>query len=121
MARASRGEIKIQEILEMNGMPFQMEYEFADLHTEKGRPLRFDFAVFDDDGNVDFLIEFQGAQHYEPIKRFGGARGLARQRYNDRQKRIYCTKNQLPLVIIPHWEEHIVDYDYILNAAGVLD
>ena len=24
----------------------------------------FDFAVFDDDGGIDFLIEYQGIQHY---------------------------------------------------------
>ena len=56
--RASRGEIKIAEILEMNGMNFKEEYEFPGLNSENGRALRFDFAVFDDDGNLDFLIEF---------------------------------------------------------------
>ena len=72
MARASRGEIKIEEILTRAGLPFKMEYEFPDLVSSSGRPLRFDFAVFDDDGNVDFLIEFQGVQHYEAVKQFGG-------------------------------------------------
>lgn len=118
MARASRGEIKIYEILTMNDFSFKEEYEFSDLATAKGRPLRFDFAVFDDDGEIDFLIEFQGAQHYEAVKRFGGSRGLAKQQFNDRQKRIYCAKHDIPLVIIPYWEEAQVDLDYILTAAG---
>ena len=56
--RASRGEIKIQEIPEMNNMNFQMEYTFPDLVSSSGRPLRFDFCVFDDNGAIDFLIEF---------------------------------------------------------------
>lgn len=116
--RASRGEIKIQEILENNDIAFQPEYSFKDLHTAKGRPLRFDFAVFDEEGHVDFLIEFQGAQHYKPVGKFGGKRGLARQQYNDRQKRIYCAKNEIPLVVVPHWEEHQMDLDYLLKAAG---
>lgn len=38
--RASRAEIKIQEILEMNNIPFEMEYTFSDLRTSKGVPLR---------------------------------------------------------------------------------
>ena len=62
---ASRGEIKIREILEEAGLDFKMEYIFPDLKTSNGRPLRFDFVVFDDDGKIDFLIEYQGKQHYQ--------------------------------------------------------
>lgn len=58
--RASRGEIKIHEILEANELNFKEEYEFPGLKSPNGRPLRFDFAVFDDDGELAFLIEFQG-------------------------------------------------------------
>lgn len=56
--RASRGEIKIEEILERAGLNFKEEYVFPDLKTTSGRPLRFDFVVFDDDGKIDFIIEF---------------------------------------------------------------
>ena len=42
-----------------------MEYIFPDLRSPNGRPLRFDFVVFDDDGKIDFIIEYQGKQHYE--------------------------------------------------------
>ena len=64
--RASRGEIKIEEVLQQAGMNFTEEYSFPDLVSSGGRPLRFDFAIFDDDGALDFLIEYQGIQHYEP-------------------------------------------------------
>jgi len=56
--RASRGEIKIEEILTDAGFTFKMEYSFPDLVSSNGRPLRFDFVVFDDDGYVDFIIEY---------------------------------------------------------------
>lgn len=65
--RASRGEIKIEEILTEAGLNFQMEVSFEGLNSENGTPLRFDFAVFDDDGNIDFLIEYQGRQHYDQV------------------------------------------------------
>ena len=55
--RASRGEIKIEEILIEAGLPFKMEYIFPDLRSPNGRPLRFDFVVFDDDGNIDLNIK----------------------------------------------------------------
>ena len=47
--RASRGEIKIEEIFEHAGLNYQEEYSFDDLISSNGIPLRFDFAVFDDD------------------------------------------------------------------------
>lgn len=61
--RASRAEIKISDILTMSDLNFQEEYSFSDLVSNNGRPLRFDFAIFDDAGNLDFLIEYQGIQH----------------------------------------------------------
>lgn len=114
----SRNELKIEEILKSNGFNFETEYTFPDLVTSGGRSLRFDFAVFDDEGNIDFLIEFQGIQHYEAQARFGGKRGLLKQKYNDNQKRIYCAKNDYRLVAIPYWEANLVDISYILERAG---
>lgn len=70
--RASRGEIKIEEVLQAAGVVFEEEYSFPDLVSTSGRPLRFDFAIFDDEGNLDFLIEYQGIQHYSPKSKFGG-------------------------------------------------
>ena len=116
--RASRGEIKIEEILQWNGMDFQEEYSFADLVSSSGRPLRFDFAVFDDAGDLDFLIEFQGIQHYEAKSKFGGFAGLRKQQFNDMKKREYCKKYNIPLVIIPYWDEQFITFDYIMQAAG---
>ena len=47
--RASQGEIKIEEVLTKAGLVFEEEYSFPDLLSSSGHPLRFDFAVFDDD------------------------------------------------------------------------
>ena len=116
--RASRGEIKIEEILQESGLNFKEEYIFSDLVSSSGRPLRFDFAILDDNNELDLLIEFQGIQHYEPKSKFGGISGLRKQQYNDMKKREYCAKHNIPLVIIPYWDEGRLDYDYIMTAAG---
>lgn len=116
--RASRGEIKIEDILSTAGLVFEEEYSFPDLVSSSGRPLRFDFCVFDDNGDIDFLIEFQGEQHYTAKAKFGGAQGLYQQKYNDSQKRDYCKKHGYTLVCIPYWDESIMNYDYIMKAAG---
>lgn len=116
--RASRGEIKIEEILQNANLFFKEEYTFPDLVSSSGRPLRFDFAVFDDDGDLDFLIEYQGIQHYEPKSKFGGYTGLRKQQYNDMKKREYCAKRGITLIAIPYWDEGRINYDYIMKAAG---
>ena len=115
---ASRGEIKIREILEEAGFHFTMEQSFEGLNSPNGRPLRFDFCVFDDDGQVDFLIEYQGKQHYEASSKFGGKKGLFQQQYNDNKKRRFCQQNDFTLVEIPYTEENLIDYDYIMEKAG---
>ena len=116
--RSSRGEIKIEEILLKNDINFKMEYSFAGLNSPNGRPLRFDFVIFDDDGNVDFIIEYQGKQHYEASSKFGGKRGLYQQQYNDNKKRRFCALQGIKLIEIPYTEEHLISYDYIMEKAG---
>ena len=116
--KASRGEITIAEILTEAGLDFQEEYSFADLVSNTGRPLRFDFVVFDDEGDIDFLIEYQGIQHYQPKEKFGGISGLRKQQFNDMKKREYCRKHNYKLIAIPYTEEPLLSYDYIMKKAG---
>lgn len=115
---ASRGEIKIHQILERNNVNFIEEYEFPDLKSPNGKPLRFDFAVFDDDNNLDFLIEYQGKQHYQAVSKFGGKTGLYQQQFNDNLKRKYCAEKGIILIEIPYTEEYYINYDYIFKKAG---
>lgn len=114
--KASRGEIKIHEILTTAGLTFQEEYSFPNLVSSSGKPLRFDFAVFDDDGDLDFLIEYQGIQHYQAKEKFGGISGLRKQQYNDMRKREYCRQHDIILIAIPYVDEGRLNYDYIMNA-----
>lgn len=116
--RSSRGEICIYEILTEAGLPFKEEYSFAGLNSSNGRALRFDFAVFDDDGNIDFLIEYQGKQHYEPSSKYGGKKGFYQQQFNDNKKRRFCNLNGIKLIEIPYTEENLITYDYIMQKAG---
>lgn len=115
---SSRAEILIHEILEKNGLNFVEEYSFANLKSPNGRALRFDFVIFDDDGNIDFIIEYQGKQHYEASSKFGGKKGLYQQQYNDRLKRRFCALHGYNLIEIPYKDEHLISYDYIMKLAG---
>lgn len=118
-APMSRGEIKVKEILEQAGLLFEQQYVFPDLTTTSGKPLRFDFAVFDDDGELDFLIEYNGEQHYTAVDAYGGGRKLAQQKYNDTQKLRYCSRKGHRLIVIPYYDYEILDLNYIFEKAGI--
>lgn len=119
--RASRGEIRIEEVLAQNGLRFKEEYSIPGLNSSNGRPLRFDFAVFDDEGNIDFLIEYQGRQHYGPSTKFGGKKGFYQQQFNDNKKRRFCALNNITLIEIPYTDERLISYDYIMKKRGYLE
>lgn len=116
--RQSRAEIKIEEIFKKYEVNFVEEYEFPGLKSPNGRPLRFDFAVFDDENKLDFLLEYQGKQHYQAVSKFGGARGLYQQQYNDNLKRRFCMQHGIKLIEIPYTDEKFISYDYIMKRAG---
>lgn len=116
--RSSRAEIKIENILLRYEIRFQEEYELPGLVSPNGKALRFDFAIFDEDGELDFLIEYQGKQHYKPVGKFGGSVGLYQQQFNDNLKRRYCEEHGLRLVEIPYTDENLISYDYIMKKAG---
>jgi hypothetical protein len=91
----SAGEKEITKYLLCNNVSFSKQYRFNDCRHKK--PLPFDFAVHS--GKLG-LIEFQGAQHYYPLKIFGGVDTFKKVQYNDKIKKEYCLKNNIPLLEI---------------------
>ena len=118
--QSSKLECLIHDILENADVAYAEEWTFPDLKTSNGRLLRFDFCVFDDNGEIDYLIEAQGIQHYKAVKYFGGTRGLYRQQYNDDLKRRYCAQHGLKLIHIPYWDEDKLSYEYIMRQVGYM-
>lgn len=98
---ASTGEKKVIEALELMGVNYKREFSFPDLVSRKGFPLRFDFAVTDDDNEISYLIEYDGEFHYEPII---SEQMFSSQKYNDNLKDMYCKDKQIPLLRIPYFE-----------------
>lgn len=117
----SNGERKIAALLEAGDIYFEQEYSFPDLKSDKGVPLRFDFAVFSDSEGKDlaFLIEFQGEQHYR--QKFTSREAFNRQVSNDKRKRNYCNVKGICLVAIPYTEYHNMTLDSILEQGQFFD
>lgn len=90
---ASRGEEEVRAILNKLHVQFETQFYFKNLKSDKGWPLRFDFALFKDDKLVG-LIEYQGIQHY--IEQPMGF-GKQQREVTDKAKRDYCQSNNIPL------------------------
>jgi hypothetical protein len=69
-AHRSAGEVKIAQILQENDISFLEQYSFSDLCGKNNNKLRYDFAILDENGNPNRLIEFDGEQHYDSSSKF---------------------------------------------------
>lgn len=101
----SKGELKIQDWLDLNLIKYKKEYRFEDCKYK--RPLPFDFAIFDNK-NLLGLIEFDGVQHFKPVERFGGEEYFKVTQKRDKIKNIYCETNNIPLLRISYKQENII-------------
>lgn len=107
----SKGEIAIEKILLEKGILFEKQKRFKNLSSL----LSFDFFII----NKNILIEFQGEQHYHPIKHFGGKEKFERQQENDEKKRIFCKENNYSLLEISYKE--IDNIEQILSFLWLND
>ncbi|MGG0667634.1 hypothetical protein ABE073_03805 [Lederbergia citrisecunda] len=108
----SKGERKIDKYLKSINVEFTREFSFFD--CRRINELRFDFAIYDENGKLDYLIEFDGKQHFEPVEFFGGQEGFELGQLRDDIKNKYCKDNNIKLLRIPYWDEDNVDS--ILNS-----
>ncbi len=103
----SYNEIKIARMLEANNVEFAQEYVFPDLRGPRGGALRFDFAVFNSEHELSYLIEYNGAQHYMDVKgSWNKGRSFEERIERDQLKIDYCKKHNIPLIIIRYDQEY---------------
>jgi hypothetical protein len=100
-----RGESKIRNILKSLNVDFSKEHVFDDcVNTTSGKKrckkLQFDFYI----PSKNIAIEYDGIQHFKPVKRFGGIEVFNTQKINDKIKDEYCEKMGIKLVRIPYTE-----------------
>lgn len=96
----SKSEVAMTQFLKNNNINFSKQYQFDDLKSTKGYPLRFDFAIMNDDSSLKMLIEYQRQQHFEATSHWGGEEGYERRKEYDELKREYCRNKGLSLVEI---------------------
>jgi len=128
----SRGEQTVYDILEElgldHGTDFKTEYKFKNLLGIGNRQLRYDFVVFDKEELL--LIEFDGRQHYKPVRwQKDDSDEKVQQIYemtrcHDKRKNKFAKKHEYPLLRIKYSdvnnakeliEEFLKDHSTILD------
>ena len=95
----AKGEEMIHRFLNKMGFKIKMQFKLED--CKNIQPLPFNFAIFNGD-KLKTLIEYDGQQHFQPIKHFGGLETLKERKKNDEIKNKYCEENQIPLIRISY-------------------
>jgi gas vesicle protein len=99
--QCSAGEARIMKELKAMRIPYIYDSTYAPFTEATGKRLRFDFYL----PQYDIFIEYNGKQHYEPV-RFGGCSieqaelKLAKQQRHDNLKSDFCGDR---LLTIPCW------------------
>lgn len=106
----SKGENKIEKILQDLDIKYEKQKKFEDL-IGKLRPLPFDFYLPD----YNICIEYQGEQHYKPMRFTNSQEKFKERQINDNKKRQYCKANNIILIEIPYWDFDKLDKDYLLS------
>ena len=114
---SSLGENYIKNILDMNNIKYKKEYIFQDLKNPKtNHNLRFDFAVFNDNNEIEYLIEFDGRQHYTgPEATWSHGSSLEDIQFRDNLKNSYCKEHNILLKRIPYTQLSCLSYEKIVS------
>lgn len=104
----------INQLMKYN-VKFKKEVRFKDCRYKK--PLPFDIAVFNEDGSIKCLIEYDGDQHFNT--RFYESLGISKEeseiilnevKLRDSIKNKYCNMKDIKLIRISYKEKHKIPF-----------
>lgn len=95
----SQGELAVRMILKEQKVEYEAQKKFDECRNIL--PLPFDFFI----PSLNLLIEYDGEQHYKPIKHFGGEKRLKETQYRDSIKTKFAEENGYRLLRIRYDED----------------
>ena len=101
----SKGELEIELLLKNNNYIYSKEVILPELLKETNRALRFDFVVYEKNGMINRIIEFDGKQHSKgPDTNYWGHTidTLETIQEKDQIKNNFCLKYEYKLIRIPY-------------------
>lgn len=98
--KQSKGEKLTELMLTQYGVTFERQKRIPlCVDPDSGFPLRYDFYV----PSCNILIEYDGIQHFKPVKHFGGIEKFKKQIKRDKVKDRIAQKNGIYLLRIPYY------------------
>lgn len=110
----SYGEEIIKMLLINNNIHYIREFKFQDCKDIQS--LKFDFAIFDNDQNLLYLIEYDGSQHFKSSQRSN----LEDKHKKDLIKNEYCFEHNIPLIRIPYSHKNIDINDILIETSNFI-
>lgn len=110
--RESKGEKDIKEYLEKNCIEYKRQYFIKYGNFKK---LFIDFYL----PKYNIAIEYDGIQHFESVKHFGGEPKFNRQIMIDRAKEEFCKENSMNLIKIHYKDKD--DMEFLISNALTVD
>lgn len=107
--KESKGEKIIREYLIKNKIEYITQHKFPDCRNKNELP--FDFYI----PKYNICIEYNGAQHYKPVKYWGGEETLKNIKFRDNIKKEYCRDNNIPLIVIRYNEVIVKKLNKLFN------
>jgi hypothetical protein len=98
---SSCGENLIRTFLQNNNIIFEEQKKFKELKNKNN--LRFDFYLSD----KKTIIEYNGKQHYYPIKFWGGLKSYLKLNKCDNLKHEFCKNQNIKFIEIPYFLNNI--------------
>jgi uncharacterized protein YozE (UPF0346 family) len=116
----SKGEEKIRQYLKHKNINFKEQYKFNNCRDKRSLP--FDFAIFNKNNELQYLIEYDGEQHYKSIEMYGGYNTFIQLQIHDNIKTNYCLQNNISLIRIPYWDFKNIEniLDIILDKLNII-
>lgn len=111
----SKGQLEVERILNEYNINYETEKTFKGCKFK--RLLRFDTYL----PELNFLIEYDGLQHFEPV--FGGEKEFLGTQKRDKIKNEFCKKESIPLLRIPYTQfneiENLISNFIKQKMAGI--
>lgn len=103
---------RIEEVLKKYGVEFEKQKRLPEI-----KQLPFDFYL----PKYNLLIDFQGQQHFEPTKKFGGEKQFIKQQEFDRRKQEVASQHSFSTFEISYKEQSLIEEILVqrLSLTGV--
>lgn len=117
----SSPETIIQNYLDNHNIINTYQYKFDDCLGKRKTKLPFDFAIFNKEGDLILLIEYDGEQHENPNA--FGKESYERTKRNDNIKNDYCESRDINLIRINYREKDNIQeiLDNIFEKSNTID